>query len=60
MGWPQCFNRNLIDDLDVPNVGNLKATMITGYSNCLCHADIGYTGTELQEAINGDKSFSQI
>ncbi len=47
---------NVIDDLDVPNVGTLKATMITaGIPTVFVNAkDIGYTGTELQEAINGD------
>ncbi|MFO1374551.1 MAG: 2-methylaconitate cis-trans isomerase PrpF [Agitococcus sp.] len=47
---------NLIDDLDVPNMGTLKATMITaGIPTVFVNAeDIGYTGTELQEAINGD------
>jgi hypothetical protein len=47
---------NLIDDLDVPNVGILKATMITaGIPTVFVNAeDIGYTGTELQEAINSD------
>lgn len=47
---------NLIDDLDVPNVGILKATMITaGIPTVFVNAaDIGYTGTELQDAINGD------
>jgi probable AcnD-accessory protein PrpF len=47
---------NLIDDLEVPNVGTLKATMITaGIPTVFVNAaDIGYTGTELQEAINGD------
>lgn len=47
---------NLIDDLDVPNVGVLKATMITaGIPTVFVNAqDIGYTGTELQEAINSD------
>ena len=47
---------NLIDDLEVPNVGVLKATMITaGIPTVFVNAeDIGYTGTELQEAINGD------
>ena len=47
---------NLIDDLDVPNIGTLKATMITaGIPTVFVNAeDIGYTGTELQEAINGD------
>lgn len=47
---------NLIDDLDVSNIGTLKATMITaGIPTVFVNAeDIGYTGTELQEAINSD------
>ena len=47
---------NLVDDLDVPGVGMLKATMINaGIPTIFLNADeIGYTGTELQEAINGD------
>ncbi len=47
---------NLVDDLDVPGLGTLKATMITaGIPTVFVNAaDIGYTGTELQEAINGD------
>lgn len=47
---------NLVDDLDVPGVGTLKATMINaGIPTIFINArDIGYTGTELQEAINGD------
>ena len=47
---------NLIDDLEVPNVGTLKATMITaGIPTVFVNAaDIGYTGTELQDAINGN------
>lgn len=47
---------HLIDDLDVPNVGILKATMITaGIPTVFVNAaDIGYTGTELQDAINGN------
>lgn len=47
---------NLVDDLDVPSVGTLKATMINaGIPTIFVNADsIGYTGTELQEAINGD------
>lgn len=46
----------LVDDLDVPGVGVLKATMINaGIPTVFVNADaIGYTGTELQEAINGD------
>jgi 2-methylaconitate isomerase len=47
---------NLIDDLAVPGVGTLKATMINaGIPTVFVNAaDIGYTGTELQEAINAD------
>ena len=47
---------NLIDDLEVPGVGTLKATLINaGIPTIFVNADaIGYTGTELQDAINGD------
>ncbi|WP_236207150.1 2-methylaconitate cis-trans isomerase PrpF [Pseudomonas tohonis] len=47
---------NLVDELDVPGVGTLKATLITaGIPTVFVNAeDIGYTGTELREAINGD------
>lgn len=47
---------NLVDDLDVPGVGTLKATMINaGIPTIFVDAEaIGYTGTELQDAINGD------
>lgn len=47
---------NLVDDLEVPNVGTFKATMITaGIPTVFVNAeDIGYTGTELREAINTD------
>jgi probable AcnD-accessory protein PrpF len=47
---------NLVDDLEVPGVGTLKATMINaGIPTIFINADaIGYTGTELQDAINGD------
>ncbi len=46
----------LVDDLDVPGVGKLKATMINaGIPTVFVNAEaIGYTGTELQDAINGD------
>ena len=45
---------NLVDDLDVPGLGTIKATMITaGIPTVFVNAaDIGYTGTELREAIN--------
>jgi len=47
---------NLVDDLEVPGVGVLKATLINaGIPTIFVNADaIGYTGTELQDAINGD------
>jgi probable AcnD-accessory protein PrpF len=47
---------NLVDDLEVPGVGTFKATMITaGIPTVFVNAaDIGYTGTELREDINGD------
>ncbi len=48
---------NLVDDLEVPGVGTFKATMINaGIPTIFLNAeDIGYTGTELQGAINGDE-----
>ncbi|WP_394242994.1 2-methylaconitate cis-trans isomerase PrpF [Vibrio astriarenae] len=47
---------NLIDDLKVPGVGTLNATLITaGIPTIFIDADsVGYSGTELQEAINSD------
>ena len=47
---------NLVDDLVVPGVGTLKATLINaGIPTVFVNAaDIGYTGTELQDGINGD------
>lgn len=47
---------NIVDDLVVPDIGTFKATMITaGIPTIFLNADeIGYTGTELQEAINSD------
>ena len=47
---------NLVDDLEVPGVGMLKATLINaGIPTIFVDATaIGYTGTELQDAINGD------
>jgi probable AcnD-accessory protein PrpF len=47
---------NLVDELDVPGVGTFKATMINaGIPTIFVNArDIGYSGAELQEAINGD------
>ncbi len=48
---------NLIDDLEVPNVGTLKATMINaGIPTIFLNAEeIGYTGCELQDDINNDE-----
>jgi len=47
---------NLVDDLEVPGVGTLKVTMINaGIPTIFVDAAaIGYTGTELQDAINSD------
>ncbi|HEY4806109.1 MAG TPA: 2-methylaconitate cis-trans isomerase PrpF [Paraburkholderia sp.] len=47
---------NLVDDLEVPGVGKLEATMINaGIPTIFVNAEaIGYTGTELQDAINSD------
>ena len=47
---------NLVDDLEVPNIGTFKATIINaGIPTIFINAaDIGYTGTELQDAINND------
>ncbi len=47
---------NLVDELEVPGLGTLKATMINaGIPTIFVNAaDVGYTGTELQDAINGD------
>ena len=48
---------NVVDDLDVPGIGTLKATMINaGIPTIFVDARaIGYQGTELQEAVNGDE-----
>ncbi|CAH2901457.1 MAG: 2-methylaconitate isomerase [uncultured Paraburkholderia sp.] len=48
---------NLVDDLEVPGVGTLKATMINaGIPTIFVNAEaIGYKGTELQDAINSDE-----
>lgn len=49
---------NVVDDLEVPNVGTLQATMINaGIPTIFVNAsDIGYTGTELQDDINADEA----
>jgi probable AcnD-accessory protein PrpF len=46
----------LVDELEVPGVGTMKATMINaGIPTIFVNAeDIGYTGAELQDAINSD------
>jgi 2-methylaconitate isomerase len=46
----------LVDDLEVPGVGTLRATMINaGIPTIFIDAAaIGYTGSELQDAINSD------
>jgi probable AcnD-accessory protein PrpF len=46
----------LVDELVVPGVGRLRATLINaGIPTIFINAcDLGYTGTELQDAINGD------
>ena len=47
---------NVVDDLDVPGIGTLKATMINaGIPTIFVDAEaIGYKGTELQDAVNSD------
>ena len=47
---------NLTDPLDVPGIGALEATLINaGIPTVFVNAaDIGYTGSELQDAINSD------
>jgi probable AcnD-accessory protein PrpF len=47
---------NLVDELDVPGVGKFEVTMINaGIATIFLNAAaLGYTGTELQDAINGD------
>ena len=47
---------NLVDEIDVPNIGRLKATLINaGIPTIFLNAaDLGYTGKELQDDINND------
>ena len=47
---------SVVDDLEVPGIGTLKATLINaGIPTIFVNADeIGYTGTELQDDINTD------
>ena len=51
----------LIDDLEVPGIGTFKATMInSGIPTIFLNAEaLGYTGTELQEDVNGDAAALQ-
>ncbi|RDL12935.1 2-methylaconitate cis-trans isomerase PrpF [Pseudomonas jessenii] len=53
---------NLIDELEVPGVGTFRATMINaGIPTIFVNAeDIGYSGTELQSAINSDPKALQM
>ncbi|MBN3493149.1 2-methylaconitate cis-trans isomerase PrpF [Vibrio neptunius] len=48
---------NLVDDLEVPEVGTFNATLINaGIPTIFVDADaLGYSGTELQEDINSDE-----
>ncbi|MBV2128365.1 2-methylaconitate cis-trans isomerase PrpF [Arsukibacterium indicum] len=48
---------NLVDELEVPGIGRIKATLINaGIPTIFVNAaDIGYSGTELQGAINGNE-----
>jgi len=52
---------NVVDELEVPEIGTFKATMITaGIPTIFLNAeDIGYSGTELQDAINNDEDALQ-
>ena len=47
---------NVVDELNVPGIGRVPATLINaGIPTIFLNAhDLGYTGTELQSAINGD------
>nr|WP_289073629.1 2-methylaconitate cis-trans isomerase PrpF [uncultured Halomonas sp.] len=47
---------SVVDDLEVPGLGVLKATLINaGIPTVFVNAEaLGYTGCELQDAINGD------
>ena len=47
---------HVVDQLEVPGVGSFQATLINaGIPTIFLNAaDLGYTGTELQPAVNGD------
>lgn len=52
---------NIVDKLDVPGIGSFNATMITaGIPTIFLNAEeIGYSGAELQDAINSDDTALQ-
>lgn len=52
---------NRVDELEVPGIGTLKATLINaGIPTLFLNADeIGYTGTELQKVVNEDPTALQ-
>ena len=52
---------NVVDILEVPGVGSFQATLINaGIPTIFLNAaDLGYKGTELQDAINGDAAALQ-
>lgn len=49
---------NVVDTLDVPGLGRFDATLINaGIPTIFLNAaELGYTGTELQPAVNGDRA----
>ena len=49
---------NLVDQLDVPGIGSFKVTMINaGIPTLFLNAnELGYSGAELQDAINNDEA----
>jgi len=53
---------NVVDELDIPGIGRIKATLINaGIPTIFVNAaDIGYSGTELQGTINGDENALQF
>lgn len=53
---------NIVDELDVPGIGRIKATLINaGIPTIFVNAaDVGYNGTELQGTINGDEKALQL